>query len=360
MAKKRRRSRFGLGLFLYALLLILLCAAALGMLNRYLAVYEQTRPGTALAFYRSELLSPDSTEGCRAALDGLDERLRSREDSLALVHELLEGAHFSESLAEGSESEKHYRVIAGGSVLGEVTLRPTGDEQYGLRPWTAAEEHYDFSALFHGVSATVPPGYHVFVGEHELGSGELKERDIPYALLADAYPLIEGLPTMRRYESGLFLGELPLRVTDAKGREIPPEEQTEDRYLDNCGAEDRGAVEAYVESFLKPYVLFTANIEQDGERYFNQIFPLSKPGSPLRQRLMEGQDAAWWSWVRSCELLEQKVTGCIDLGDGRFLADIDYTTKVVAISDPVVESFSLRMVLENTDGRLLGSYLYNR
>lgn len=360
MRAEQSARRFRRGLLLYALLLILLCAAALLLLNRYLAVYEQTRPAAALEAYRGELLSAGSTEGLRAALSDLDSRLRAPEESLLLAQGLLKDLRFSESITEGSDTEKQYRVIVDGQVLGEIRLRAAEEKGFGLSSWELASEHYDLSTFFHGVSATVPPGYRVRVGDYELGPAELKAENIPYAALADAYPLLEGLPMMVRYESGLFLGELPLRVTDAAGREIGPAEQNEEHYLDNCSPADREAVEAFVESFLKPYILFTANIEQDGERYFNQILPLSLPGSPLRQRLMEGQQASWWSWVRSCELLEQEVTACTDLGDGRFLADIRYTTKVTAISDPVTESFSLRMVLDNTSGKLLGSFLYNR
>ena len=273
---------------------------------------------------------------------------------------MLKDLHFFESIADSSEQEKCYRVLAGGQQLGELRLRTAGEEAYGLSGWEPASEQYDLSAFFHGVSATVPADYQVFVGEHVLGNGELKEKNVPYTSLADAYELLEGLPRMQRYESGLFIGELPLRVLDASGRELSPAEQNEEHYLDNCSAEERERIGAYVESFLKPYILFTANIDQEIDRYYDQLLPLTLPGSALRKRLNEGKNSAWWSWVRSCELLEHEITACTDLGDGRFLVDLVYTTKVVAISDPVIESFSLRMVLDDTTGKLLGSFLYNR
>ncbi|MBO6040397.1 MAG: hypothetical protein J6P58_04235 [Oscillospiraceae bacterium] len=360
MRADKSARRFRLGLLLYALLLLLIAGAALTLLQRYLSVYEATRPTVALEEYRAALLSPESTEGCRAALADLDPSLRAPEDSLALVREQLEDVRFVESISESSESEKHYRVVAGGQVLGELTLSAGEERGFGLRGWRTSEDHYDFSAQFHGVSAVVPPGYQVFVGEHRLGRDELRESGVPYERLADAYSLIDGLPTLLRYESGLYLGELPLRVLDGTGREVPPERQSEEHYLDNCSEEDRAAIEEYVERFLRPYILFTANIDQERDGYFTQILALSLPGSSLRQRLQESIRGEWWSWVRSCELQESEITGCTDLGDGRFLVDIRYTTRVVAISDPVVESFRIRMVLDNTSGKLLGSFLYNR
>jgi len=360
MRADRSARHFRLGLFLYALVLILICGAVLLFLQRYLVVYEHTRPAAALEVYRAALLSENATEGFRAALDDLDPQLRSPEESLRLARDLLEGLQFSESIADSSEQEKCYRVLAGGQKLGELRLRTAGEEAYGLSGWECASEQYDLSAFFHGVSATVPPDYRVFVGEHVLGNAELKEKNVPYASLADAYPLLEGLPFMQRYESGLFIGELPLRVLDASGRELSPAQQNEEHYLDNCQPEDRNRIDAYVESFLKPYILFTANIDQEIDRYYDQLLPLTLPGSALRQRLNEGKNSAWWSWVRSCELQEREITACTDLGDGRFLVDLVYTTKVVAIADPVIESYSLRMVLDDTTGKLLGSFLYNR
>ena len=360
MKADKSARRFRAGLLLYALLLILIAGAALLLLRRYLGVYEATRPAVALEEYRAALLSPESTEGCRAALADLDPRLRTPEDSLALLREQLRDARFVESIAEGGESEKHYRVVSGGQVLGEVCLRSGEEQAFGLRGWEAAEEHYDFSAQFHGVSAVVPPDYQVYVGEHRLGRDELRDGSVPYESLADAYSLIDGLPTMLRYESGLYLGDLPLRVLDSAGNEIPPERQCEEDYLDNCSAEDRAAIEEYVERFLRPYILFTANINQDRDGYYSQLMQLSLPNSALRRRLQESKLSDWWSWVRSCELQESEITGCTDLGGGRYLVDIRYTTRVVAISDPVVESFRLRMVLDNTSGKLLGSFLCNR
>ncbi len=359
MKADRSARRFRLGLLLYALLLILIAGAALMLLQRYLGVYEATRPQVALEEYRAALLSPESTEGCRAALAELDPRLRAPEDSLALVRGQLEDARFVESIAEGSENEKRYRIVADGQTLGELTLRAGEEQAFGLCGWEAAEDRFDFSAQFCCVSAVVPPEYEVYIGEHRLGRDELRESAVPYERLADAYSLIDGLPTMVRYESGLFLGELPLRVLDGAGHEVPPERQCEECYLDNCSAEDRAAVEEYVERFLRPYILFTANIDQERDSYYTQILALSLPGSSLRQRLQESIRGEWWSWVRSCELQESEITGCTDLGDGRFLVDVRYTTRVVAIADPVVESFRIRMLLDNSTGKLLGSFLYN-
>lgn len=359
MRAEKSARRFRLGLLLYALLLILIAGAALMLLRRYLSVYEATRPAVALEEYHAALLSPESTEGCRAALEELDPRLRAPEESLTLVREQLKDARLAESIAESSDSEKHYRIIAGGQVLGELTLRAGEKQDFGLRGWAAAEERFDFSAQFHGVSAVVPPDYQVFIGEHRLGRDELRDSRVPYERLADAYSLIDGLPRMLRYESGLYLGDLPLRVLDPAGNELSPELQHEEHYLDNCSAEDRASIEEYVERFLRPYILYSANIDQSREDYFTQILPLSLPGSSLRRRLQESSRGEWWSWVRSCELQESEITGCTDLGDGRFLVELRYTTRVVAISDPVIESFKLRMVLDNTTGKLLGSFLYN-
>ena len=57
MKADRSARRFRLGLLVYALLLILIAGAALLLLQRYLRVYEATRPTVALEEYRTALLS---------------------------------------------------------------------------------------------------------------------------------------------------------------------------------------------------------------------------------------------------------------------------------------------------------------
>ena len=69
MSKRKTRFRFSRFLLIYALVLLLLGAAALFVLNLYLRAFEATRPATAMAAYFETLTAAGCEVEC--VLEGL-------------------------------------------------------------------------------------------------------------------------------------------------------------------------------------------------------------------------------------------------------------------------------------------------
>lgn len=352
--QKRRRSRFLPGFLLYLLFLGLLLGALLFVFRDFLRVYEVTRPERALEQLQSDFAAHRFGEGCREAVSALGLTLQSEEEAMTAVSALLEDADFVEDVTLSGEAQRVCRIVADGVTCGHLTLRQQEAMAYGLAPWAAGELRYDFSPWLYSLSVTVPEGYSVYCGDTALDQSFVTESGVRYGALGACYDDLEGLPTMLRYEAWPLLGEASLRVFDASGRELSPEEQNEDYYLDNCSAERKEQMQAFADLFVRSYVNFTAYRAD-----YHQLSALLAPGSAAAKRLEQAVGEQWWSGSSTCELLSNRVRHCVDLGDGRLLLDLSYETETTNAVGPVTATYSMRLVLIKQDGALQAVHIFN-
>ena len=352
--KQRRTKRFFPGFLLYLLILSLLLGAALFVLRDFLRVYEATRPERALEQVRSDFAEHRFGESCREAVSALGLTLQSEEEVMPFVSALLEDARLVEDVTHNSEDRRVCRIVADGVECGRLTLRQQEPLAYGFAPWAVSEEQFDFSPWLYSLSVTVPGDYSVYCGDTALDRSFVTETGVRYAALGECYDVLEGLPTMLRYESGPLLSEASLRVFDASGRELSPEEQNEDYYLDTCTPERKEQMRAYADLFVRHYVNFTAYRAD-----YHQLKAMLAPGSAAATRLEQAVGEQWWSGSSRCELLSARVKHCVDLGDGRLLLDLSYETETTINGDPVTATYSMRLVLIELNGALQAVHIFN-
>ena len=352
--KKRRGLRFLTGFLLYLLILALLLGAVLYVFRDFLAVYEATRPERVLEQVRSDLAEHRFGEGCREAVSALGLTLQSEEEVMPFVSALLENARLVEDLTQSGEDRRSFRIVADGIECGRFTLRQQEPLAYGFAPWAVSEVQFDFSPWLYSLSVTVPEDYSVKCGDTALDRSFVTDTGIRYAALGTCYDDLEGLPTMLRYEARPLLGETSLRVFDASGRELSPEEQNEDYYLDTCTPEQKEQMQAFAEQFVRRYVNFTAYRAD-----YHQLKAMLAPGSAAARRLEQAVGEQWWSGSNSCELLSTGVKHCVDLHDGRLLLDLSYDTETTNIGDPVVGTYSMRLLLIEQNGQLQAVHIFN-
>lgn len=351
MAEKKK-GRFGLFLLLYALALALIAAAALFVFRAFLRDYEATRPARALEAYE-ETLQSGPTAAVRAALAPLDTTLESEEEALAYLAPLLQEARFREDVALRGEHTRVYRVLVEGGECGRVSIREGEPGRFGFVAWEVDEESYDFGAWFHTLRLTVPAEYTVCCGAQTLGEDHVTARGLPYATLAECYERYEGLPTLTSYETGPLIGEGQLTVCDRDGQRIEPESLDEERYLDNCSEEMKARLRDFAEAFLPAYVDYT--VYTIG---YNKLQPLVVRDSALDQRLRQTSTERM-SFSTRCELLSREIRHMVDLGQGRWLLDLHYETRIRGQGNEAVTAYSIRVILIENEGRLQAETLYN-
>ena len=352
---ERKKNRFWLGFAIYLLLLALLLGAALYVFRDFLICFEATRPERAVEAFGVRLERGEADRSAvRAGLKGLDLTLQSEDDAIAAALQKLRGARLAEDLSQSGEETRVCRVIADGVNCGSVTLRRQEAGRYGFAAWELGEERYDFSPWYYTLAVTVPTDYTVRCGGVTLDDSYVAERGIPYAALSECYETLEGMPTMQRYETGALLSEYTLQVFDASGRELSPEEQNEERYLDNCDAQTRERMAAYAERYVTSYVRFTS-IKSD----YGVLMSMLVPHSDAARRMEQAVGENWWSRSAYCELLGVEVNRCVDLGEGHLLLDLSYETETKIFSEPEVKRYNLRMLLVEQNGDLLAEHSFN-
>lgn len=347
-----KKSRFGVFLLLYALVLALIAAAALYVFRGFLREYEATRPERALEAY-AQTLQSGPTEAARAALSPLDTSLESEEEALAYLAPLLHDARLREDVSQRGEHTRVYRVLVEGGECGRVSIREGEPGRFGFTPWALDAESYDWSAWFHTLRLTVPAEYQVCFGVQTLGDDHVTRRGLPYAALAECYERYEGLPTLTSYETGPLIGDGQLQVYDRNGQRIASEQLDEERYLDNCTEEQKARLRDFAEAFLPAYVEYTVYTVGYGK-----LQPLVVPRSALDQRLTRASSERM-SYATRCELLGSEIRHMVDLGQGRWLLDLHYETRIKGQGEPVETAYGIRVILIEDEGQLRAESLYN-
>ena len=356
---RKKKSRFGLGLLIYAWILLMIGGGLLFVLNDYLIAYEQSQVKYCLSDYRDGLEKTLPAAAVQA-LGDLDSAVQSPEENQAWALEQLQGAYLSYDAADSADDRLVYWIKrADGGWIGTVVFGVTEHGRYGVPVWEPVEEQYDFSPFYQTAGITVPPDYSVYLGGRLLGADCIVETGIPYDALEECYHHYSALPAMVRYESVPFAGEPELRVLDENGRELKPEELDQAHFLFRCSPEDRAAVEAFIPEFMHDYIYYSADIGGGALRWYYELRAQVVPGSQLNTRINQAVESFGYSNTKDLDILFIEVRDVADLGGGLLLADVHYKTVITALNGPVEVEDQAQVVLRWVDGELLADALYH-
>ncbi len=355
---RKKRNGFLLGLAVYAGVLLLLGAVGLYVFHDYLVHFEASQIKYALMDYQQSL-EQTIPEAAEDALSELEPSIRDSEESQSFVQDLLQNAKLVKDHLNSSEESQLYSVVAAdGQKLGEVSFAPVGEMRYHLPVWGIKQEQFDFSPYYRTSQVTVPPDYMVFLGNLRLEREFIAEDEIPYQTLEECYRHYADLPTLVRYETPPYLGELSLRVCREDGTELGPEDLTEEVFLDRCSAAIREEAEEYVPEFVHQYVSFSANIHDSAMGYYLSLCRMIVPDSQLQTMLHLAIDGLRYSKTRSVKVLSTEICRMTDLGENRYLADIRYSSEVGGQNGRVQMDEHIQLVLIDDGGTLLADALY--
>ena len=359
MRERRHMSGFGKGLLIYILVFLLLAGAALFVLKLYLQAYENSRSSTCIRQYLFSCMEGAYDADWEKSLDGMDERIQTKEEGLARIRAMIAEADCRELLSEKKE-EKRYALLDGdGLCFAELTMRQSDEEHWGFRGWEVTEVDCELGAYTHSYTATVPSDYRLFLGETELDSRFIVETDIPYALLEACRELVPRQPTMVRYELGPTLNAGPLRICNAIGQEIPEEKQNEQYYLANCSTATREWLEDFSLRYLSVYLPYAGDLYHSGFSFWSDLSEMIVRHGELEDRLVAARSGFGFGNTRSIEIVDHTLNTCVDLKDGHYLVDILYRTETVGLQGPVQEDNRVRLLLWEENERLFAEAMYH-
>ncbi len=351
--KKRKKSRFGLGLLIYILVFALLAVAALAVLHQYLTAYEETRVTTAVQGYLDDCAEGTLSYSWGAALGKLDSVGTGEAESRRWAQEMIRSAALREIVGSDREEKIYGLYDENGHCFETVTLRQTGEpDRWGFTGWQVTDESINLEPYTITVSAVVPEDYTVEVGGTALTDQDIVERKIPYAILEPFEDVLKNPPVQVRYQYGPTLSTEGVTVLDHAGQPVPEELQTEAYYLDNCSTADKARVRDFVDRYLAAYLPYADDLNRAGMAYFWDVYDLIIHGGELEERIRRAQDGFEYGNVQKLEILSTNIDCSTDLGGGLYFTDFTYHIRTYGLDEPTEEDYRMRLLLREVDGTL--------
>lgn len=352
--RNRRTGSFGRGMLIYALIVLALLPALLRPLWNYLAAYEQSGPDRAMERY---LESMDEAHIRAVAADdiaALPQRYQTAEQALEAVKELMRGElRYALRSADTDLRHASYSIRSGGQTLGSVSIAKGEDPRFGFAPWEVEAEDFDFSFLRGDDEITVPEDWTVLCNGVTLGAEERTADAVPYDILGPLYGDSRfALPVQVTYRVTDVLGEAPFTLLDSEGQEQPRHaERTEFELLANCGEAEQERIKSLLDAFLQRYIDCLSNASRNVRANYDALKPYILSGSDIDKRVKDNMEGQQWAHSGGDTVTARDDLLLMDLGNGYYLAALDYTLDTVG-NRGHVESVNRVLVLmsETNDG----------
>ena len=348
MAKKK--SRFFLGMVIYALVFLMITAAGLFMFWKYMEAYELSRPLTAVNAYLDGLTKEHIRAGSESLLTSVDGNIQTADQAFAVIEENLVKQITAARNSKQSTAEKMvYALRSGSRIIGSVTIVPGGDEQFGFTPWKVQEDTFDFSWLLsEDISITVPSEFSVSLNGNILNESYISESGILYPVLEDFSDKFE-MPTLVTYTARQFLGELSFVVSDVSGNPVLLTSDTDlNQFLPQCSEEEYVQLQKLVLDYLNRYIAYSSSANHDAPGNYAWLNQMLIPGSELSKRLGTALDGLQYVQNLRDKIVSTEVNGIYKLSEERYLCDISYVLEVLGRKGVVELEHNMKVVFLQT------------
>lgn len=361
MAERKRKKRssganFALGMLVYALVFVLICAVGLRLLWTFMDEYEQSRPNKTMDEYVQNLDDGHIRALAADFVATLNHKVQTEEDSYACILKAMEGKlSYAKKSAESSENRAVYVLSLDGRKLGTVTLTKEEDPAFGFSPWSVAEEEMDFSWLVSpAAEITVPDSWTVYCAGNALDKSYISGEKTPYARLEEFYGEGFDLPYMVTYHVENFLGELKFELKDKDGQtaQIPEGQDLESFFADNCTEQEKAEIKTLSDNFIRAYVWFMSNTNHDAYGNYAEAMQYIVPGSELDSRLYQTIAGQYYAHSKGDDILSITLNSAMNLGGGNYFADLTFVVDTTGQKGVVQTTNNLKLIISRTDDGL--------
>ncbi len=358
--KRRKRGGFGRAALLLALIFALAIGAFAFLLKGWLAEYEAASAKSAVNAWIGALDDEHAFRLAEASLARFDSRVCPTREiferyAAPLLREdlraLCDGANC------GAESER-WVLLSGDQTVGSLTLERGESAARGIRPWRVCGEELDFSFLpaESDLTVTVPEGFRVECGGYALDESFVTARRAACPELSYLAGTAQEPPELISYTVTDRIGETPLRITDAAGREYGADTDFEallrESILNSCSEEEKAALGDFVERFCEGYVTFMGCPREKVVSGYRAIYPLLLPGSDLAERAANARNGQLWSHNRRNDLVSVERRAFVRLGEGEYVCDVCFTVDTLGLGGTVRSENRARIFVCERDGAL--------
>ena len=365
MAKKHKKKkgsgrRFAIGMAIYAAVILTAAFFGLKWFWGFIEAYELSRPHIAINAYMDQLTKEHIVESSMGILELVDTNLQSEEECREILLEALgEDITYARKASACTETKQVYVLKSGKQVVGSFEIVTGVPDRYGFTPWQFSTESFDLNYLMgtQTVTLTVPEGYPVFVNGVELDESYLiSQTEEQFAELKDYYEKYD-LPmfVLNTYQAGPFLNrDYVIEAKDSEGTPFTYDE-TFDKYqlIHNCSADEIGQLDAFLEKFLRVYVIFAGCANDAPTANYDNVMKYVVPGSNLQSRMQQAIEGMQFAQSLGDSVAGIDVNHYVRLTDGVYLCDVTYKVDTLGRQGVVQTSTSTRILIVRSGTKLL-------
>lgn len=358
--RKNPVRRFIIGMLVYAV--IFMAAVGVGMATfwDFMEAYEASRPSIAIDAYMEQLTREHIVDSCDDLIAQVDHNIQSEEECRQVLMEALSGdLTYARKSSECTETKQVYVLRSGRYVIGSFTIESTGADRYNFTPWKFSSETFDLSFLLthQNLKITAPQGYPVVINGVNLDDSYVTERvEEQFKVLEDYYEDYD-LPmfVLKTYQTGPFLGEVAVEVSDLDGNPFEYDPKTFDQnvLIHNCTADEEESLDKFIGEFIKRYVLFTGCSNDSRFANYHRLMELVVEDSTLAQRMYDALDGLEFAQSKGDKVTSIQINHRVKLEEGRYLMDITYLVDTIGWQGVVQITNNVRIIVVETEGKLL-------
>ena len=356
MAKKKKtkkRSFFGWGMLIYAVVFLGLTAFGLKELWAFMEAYEASRPMNVLNAYMDTVTDEYVCDQVQDLIDSVDHNIQSEEACRDYIMQQLSGGiSYARKTKECTETRQVYVLRSGGKVIGQFAMEVKSEDGYGFTMWEQTEESFDLSYLIGSkVSVAAPDSYTVSVNGVALDNSYIVGDPVHYEPLEDFYDDYE-LPTIVTYEAGPFLGEYEMVVTNPQG-EVVTEAPDPAVLEDNCSEEEITELKDFIDKFLKVYVDYMGSSNDQADYNYSVLIKHIVKDSEFAERMygaLYGQRA---TQSRGDKITEITNNFYFRVDEGFYLCDVTYLVETIGKQGAVTTTNEVRILIVEENGKFL-------
>lgn len=353
--RTKKRGHFLLGMFIYAVLFLLLTAGGLKVFWEFIEAYELSRPVYAVDRYMEQLTVDHIYDNSTEFTSQLNYDLQSEETCRQMVAERLsEEFTYARKASASTENSQVYVLSSGEWEVGTITITAQAEDEYGFTPWKVTESSFDLMEMLGGsISMTIPAEYTLSVNGAPLDSSYITVSGITFDALEpfnDSYQM----PTMVTYEAGPFLGEPEVTVLDAQGGAVTvAEEALPDYFLDNCTDAEKTELDAFIKKFIELYIAFSGSANRAQTTNYNRLVAYVAPDSELKDRLYASIEGLHFAQSRGDKLVDMTMNRYVNMGSDHYLCDVTYLVDTTGHEGVVQTTTNMKIIVIRTEDGLL-------
>lgn len=348
MAKKKKskkRSFFGWGMLIYAVVFLGLSAFGLKELWSFMEAYEASRPMNVLNAYMDSVTADYVCDQSQALIDQVDHNIQTEQQCRDYIKQSLSGGFsYARKSKECTDTRQVYVLRSGGKVVGQFAMEVKSEDSYGFNMWELTEQSYDLSYLLGSkISVSAPDNCSVSVNGVVLDESYRTGDVIEYDALEDFYEDYT-LPAIVTYEAGPFLGDFEMVVTDSQGQTVT-EEPDPAVIDDNCSEAEIEALKEYIAEFLKVYVDYMGSSNDQADFNYSVLIKYIVEDSEFAERMygaLYGQRA---TQSRGDTITEITNNFYFRIEEGYYLCDVTYLVDTIGKQGSVITTNNVRILI---------------